>query len=66
MDRNALLAEIDAFRDRVKISETAFGLGAVNDGKFVSELRAGRRCWPETAQKVLNFIHGYERESRAA
>lgn len=66
MDRDALLAEIDSFRSRVSISETAIGLGAVNDGKFVSELRAGRRCWPETAQKVLDFIGGYECEARAA
>lgn len=66
MDRITLLAEIDRFRKRVEISETAIGIGAVNDGKLVADLRKGRRCWPETAQKVLDFMRRVETEERAA
>jgi hypothetical protein len=61
MDAESLLPAIDAFlaRPDVRLSETTFGRLAVNDGKFVPELRAGRRVWPETVKKVAAFIHGY-------
>jgi len=56
-----LLSEIDRFlaREDVKMSETTFGRLAVNDGKFVPEIRRGRRVWPETAAKAREFIQGY-------
>jgi hypothetical protein len=55
---NPLLQEIEAFLERedVRITETAFGIAALNDGKFVSELRGGRRVWPDTAERVRAFI----------
>ena len=63
-----LLTEIDAFlaRHDVSLTETAFGLRAVNDGKFVAELRKGRRVWPETAEKVRKFIADYGRPAKPA
>lgn len=51
-----LLDEIDAFLSGVKMSETTFGRKAVNDGKFVPRLRAGKRCWPETEEKAREFM----------
>jgi hypothetical protein len=57
----ALLAEIEAFlkRQKGRISEGTFGTQAVNDGKFVHRIRKGGRVWPETAQKVRDFMAGY-------
>lgn len=55
---NPLIAEIEKFlRTRgVNMSETAFGLAAMNDGKFLATLRDGRRVWPDTAEKVRAFM----------
>lgn len=55
-DTATLLAEIDAFTEATGMAETTFGKKAVNDGKFVRRLRAGRRVWPETVEKVRSFI----------
>lgn len=54
--RTQLLAEIDAFVTKVRVSESAIGLIALNDQQFVRRLRGGRRCWPETARKVRDFM----------
>lgn len=64
MSEKPLLEEIEEFlnRDDVKLSETAFGKAAVNDGKLIKELRKGRngerarRLWPETADRVRDFM----------
>lgn len=58
MTPKSLLDEIETFLalDGVEMSETAFGLSAMNDGKFIPELRAGRRLWPDTEKKVRDFI----------
>ncbi len=66
MDRGTLLARIDQFKADTGMSDTAIGLGALKDGKFVTELRAGRRCWPETAEKVLSYLASVETEREAA
>ncbi|MGB3536821.1 MAG: hypothetical protein WBA42_01540 [Mesorhizobium sp.] len=54
--RTQLLAEIVAFQAKVKMSDARIGTIALNDGKFIPRLREGRRCWPETAQKVRDFM----------
>ncbi len=51
-----LISEIERFLKRTGMAETTFGRKAVNDGKFVPRLRAGRRCWPETIAKARAFI----------
>ena len=56
MDAPTLLGEIDAAKKRYGIRDSTIGLGALNDGHFVKRLRQGKRCWPETAQKVMDFI----------
>ncbi len=54
--RTQLLTEIAAFQSKVKMSDAKIGLIALNDGKFLPRLRAGRRCWPETAKKVRDLM----------
>jgi hypothetical protein len=54
--RSELLAEIAAFQSKVKVGESKIGMIALNDPKFVARLRGGRRCWPETAKKVRDFM----------
>ena len=51
-----LITEIEAFLATNAMAESTFGRLAANDGKFVSRLRAGGRCWPETADRVRRFI----------
>jgi hypothetical protein len=58
MSTQTLLAEIEDFLGRpdVKMTESTFGRLAVNDGKFMTRLREGRRIWPETAEKARAYI----------
>lgn len=56
MNRAELIALINEFQSTIRISDTAIGQIALNDGKFVARLRKGRRVWPETAQKVADFL----------
>jgi hypothetical protein len=63
---NSLLSEIDAFITTHDMSEWQFGERALNDRRFVKELRRGRRCWPETEGKVRNFIATYAPAQEAA
>jgi len=46
-----LLSEIEAFLLKHGIAATAFGDG-LGDRHLVRQLRAGRRVWPETAEKI--------------
>lgn len=62
-----LLSAIDAFLAEVNMKDSTFGRHAVNDWKFVRDLRQGkRRVWPETAKKVLDFIASARAEKAAA
>lgn len=58
MDKPRLLEEIEQFlaRPDVSLTETAFGIKVMNDGKFVPDLRNGRRVLEETANKVRSYI----------
>jgi hypothetical protein len=62
MEREQLLQMIDDFAKAEGISAATVGRKAVNDGKFVSRLRSGKRCWPETAEKVVTFIRRAQAE----
>ena len=61
-----LLEKIDAFLAAHGMSDTRFGELALNDKPFVSQLRGGRRVWPETATKVETFIATYKAQDKAA
>lgn len=54
--RSALLAEIEAYLDRERLSATAFGKLAVGDGKFVARLRSGENMTTAMIKKVQTFI----------
>lgn len=41
-----------------KMPETAFGRAAVNDPKFVGELRRGRNCTTKMLDRVETFLRG--------
>jgi len=59
MREKELLEEIDTFlaRTQPRMSDTAFGKSAINDGKLVGQLRAGkRRLWPETIDRIRAFM----------
>ena len=55
-----LLIEIKEFCGRFHMSESTRGKKSVNDGKLVGRLKSGGRCWPETEQKVRDFMNSYE------
>lgn len=65
MSQETLLQEIDRFLSDHEMTETRFGVLSVNDGKFVPQLRDGRRCWPETEQKVRSFMESKRKEEAA-
>lgn len=57
MSTQALLSDIETFLAETEMPPSTFGRRAVNDWKFVRDLRAGkRRVWPETAEKVRRFM----------
>lgn len=58
-----LLTDIEAFCREHQLSDTRFGELALNDKPFVIQLRNGRRCWPETEEKVRGFMASYRSEA---
>ena len=54
-----ILHDIDAFLRRTNLSETYFGRQAANDWKLISQLRKGRRLWPQTEQRIRDFMENY-------
>jgi hypothetical protein len=65
MDSHPLLADIEAFIATHGMAESTFGRDAVNDWKFIGDLRGGgdkrpRRVWPETEAKVRRFMATYK------
>jgi len=55
-----ILHEIETFCETHKVPPTQFGLLAMNDKAFVSQVRNGRRLWPETEAKVRGFMREYQ------
>ena len=60
MEPSTLLAEIDAYLSTSNIKASTFGRLAVNDGKLVKRLQAGRTITLDTVSRVRQFI-GIER-----
>ncbi|MDX3927651.1 MAG: hypothetical protein QHC90_17815 [Shinella sp.] len=63
MGREELLKTIADFQKRTGIADSTIGILAMNDAKFVFSLRKGRRCYPETIQKVLSVLADHEKAS---
>lgn len=60
---NALLTEIESYLSHSGEAASTFGFKAVNDGKFVARLRGGARAWPETIQRVRDYIASQPRDT---
>lgn len=57
--RATLLAEIDAYLERTGMAESTFGKNAINDGRFVGDLRSGERrreLKTGTIERVRTYI----------
>ncbi len=54
--QDSLLKEIEAFLADKHISETAFGIAAINDGKLIARLRAGANMTLRTLDKVREYL----------
>ena len=55
-DQSTFLSEVESFLVREGLAPTTFGELALSDRHFVRQIRAGRRCWPETIEKVRAFM----------
>ncbi|MEE2745667.1 MAG: hypothetical protein VX617_02175 [Pseudomonadota bacterium] len=61
---DSLISEIEEFCHTNDVAESTFGRLAVNDGKFVARLRAGKGVTIRTVEKVRNFIfHHIDKQS---
>lgn len=56
MDTKKLLSEIEEFAERVGCAPSVVGRKAGQGGRFYARLKEGRRCWPETAEKVREYM----------
>ena len=56
----ALLGEINAFLRATGMTPTDFGIGAMNDGNFISRLRGGRTPTLTTLDRVRKFIKEHD------
>lgn len=63
-DRDHLLRDIDTFCAEHDLTPAKFGVLAVNDWRFVNDLRGvnrarPRRVWPETEDVIRSFMKAY-------
>lgn len=58
-----LLERIEVHLRERKMTPSRFGREAVNDWKFVSQLRTGREPRTKTVERVLRYL---ERQARSA
>ncbi|GIK18963.1 MAG: hypothetical protein AMXMBFR77_16950 [Phycisphaerales bacterium] len=57
--------QVEAFIARHGLSPTTFGLWAMNDSRFVFDLRRGRSCSLATVGKIYRFMAEYEQKQEA-
>lgn len=51
-----LLSEIEDFLSRVEMGESYFGKASCGNSELIRRLRDGGRVWPETEQRVRDFM----------
>ena len=66
MTDNELQLLIDTFIERHGLSASTFGLWAMNDSRFVFDLRNGRTCMNKTMRRVLVFMRDYDAKRGAS
>lgn len=59
-----LLADIEAYRAMSGEDRTAFGLGALNDGNFISRVEYGRQPSFSTIDRVYRYIEARTKACR--
>jgi hypothetical protein len=55
-EQTQLLDDVEAFLEAREMPATTFGIKAVNDGKFVSRLRARKNMHLSTVARVREFM----------
>ncbi|MPW00431.1 hypothetical protein GDY84_07620 [Bombella apis] len=65
-NRTKFLRDVDEFLATHSLAPTKFGLLVMNDGKFISDVKRGRRIWAETEEKVRIFMREYPTNQRSA
>lgn len=56
----SLLIDIDRFMRRTKTPPTRFGREAVNDPRFVFDVRRGRECGGKVRDRVYRYMSAAE------
>ncbi|MGP1352217.1 MAG: hypothetical protein ACTS1Z_02745 [Parasphingopyxis sp.] len=62
----SLLIEIDRFLRKTDMTPTRFGREAVNDPRFVFDIRRGRECGAKVRARVLAYIAAHTRSGGRA
>lgn len=57
--------QVEAFISRHKMSPTTFGIWAMDDSRFVFDLRQGRNCFGRTIRRVQRFMDTYDQKQAA-
>lgn len=65
MTDTEFLLLIEQFIERHSLSPTTFGLWAMDDSRFVFDLRNGRSCYGRTMTRVSRFMDDYEKKQEA-
>ncbi|WP_288935621.1 hypothetical protein [uncultured Sphingomonas sp.] len=61
-----LIEAVEDFIEKHAMSPATFGRSVLRDPHFVRDLRGGRRVWPETENKVREFMSAYQASEVAA
>lgn len=64
MTTHELIEEIDAFLKRSGMTQSAFGLRALNDSHFVRRLREGKDVRLRTVARLRQFMRDFERQQQ--
>lgn len=64
--QDELIAEIEAYAKGAKLAETTFGRLAVNDGKFVGRLRAGKGVTVAVIERARAYMRDHPIEAGQA
>ncbi len=61
--QHALITEIDRFLRRTGMAPTRLGRDALGDPGFVAGVRAGRKVYTDTANKLRAFMDAYQQSA---
>jgi len=62
MTKEQLNMLIEQFLQATGMPATRFGINALGDPSLVSQIRKGRRLWPETQDKVIRYIEQHQKQ----